>query len=94
MRKTGLIAFSALALLVSSNSIADSKDPNLGLIKARQAEMQLRSFSAGPLFAMAKGDVAYDAEQAAAFANNLKTLLEFNIGAAWAPGTDSESSTA
>ncbi|MEM7376315.1 MAG: cytochrome c [Pseudomonadota bacterium] len=75
---------------MSSNSTADNADPNLGLIKARHAEMQLRSFGAGPLFAMAKGDLAYDAEQAADVANNLKTLLEFDIGAAWTPGSDSD----
>ncbi len=91
MRKLLVIGLSTLALTVSGYSLADKKDPNLGAIKARQAEMQLRSFNAGSLFAMAKGDLEYDAEQAAKFANNLKLLLAFDIGHAWAPGTDSES---
>ncbi len=33
--------------------------------------MQLRSFNAGPLFAMAKGQMAYDAELAKTLANEL-----------------------
>ena len=49
--------------------------------------MQLYSFDLGHLGGMAKGKIPYDAEQAASLANNLKTLMELNIGAAWAGGT-------
>ena len=65
-------------------------DPNLKLLKARQGEMQLRSFNAGPLFGMAKGQVAYDAELASSLANNLKTQLSLDMGRAWKQGTDNE----
>jgi len=75
----------AALLLVSQSAFAD--DPNLYLIKARQGEMQVRAFSAAPLFDMAKGKVPYDADRAAALANNLLVLTRVDIGAAWAPGT-------
>jgi cytochrome c556 len=65
-----------------------AKDPNLKIIKARQSEMQLRSFNAGPLFGMAKGKMEYDAELAATLAGNLKLLLDLDNGRAWKKGTD------
>ncbi len=64
-----------------------AKDPNLKLLKARQGEMQLRSYNAGPLFGMAKGDIEYDAELASQLAGNLKTQLSLNMGGAWKQGT-------
>jgi len=65
-----------------------AKDPNLKLIKARQGEMQLKSFNAGPLFGMAKGKVEYNAELAAMLANNLLLQTQLDMGRAWAKGTD------
>lgn len=65
-----------------------AKDPKLAAIKARQGEMQLRSFSAGPLFAMAKGKMPYDAAKAQSYANNLVKLLDIDIKRAWMKGTD------
>jgi cytochrome c556 len=67
-----------------------AKDPNLKLLKARQGEMQLRSFNAGPLFGMAKGKMEYNAELAAKLANNLKTQLELDMGRAWKKGTGND----
>jgi len=65
-----------------------AKDPNLKLIKARQSEMQLKSFNAGPLFGMAKGKVEYNAELASMLANNLLLQTKLDMGRAWAKGTD------
>lgn len=65
-----------------------AKDPNLKLIKARQSEMQLRSFNAGPLFGMAKGKVEYNADLASMLANNLLLQTKLDMGRAWAEGTD------
>jgi cytochrome c556 len=65
-----------------------AKDPNLNLIKARQGEMQLRSFNAGPLFGMAKGKVEYNADLASMLANNLLLQTKLDMGRAWAEGTD------
>ena len=86
MKLTKLILAAAVAF-TAPLSMADKKDPNLGLIKARKAEMQLRSFNAGPLFARAKGKMDYDAELAASAANNLKQVLDQDMGRAWAEGT-------
>ena len=81
-----------LCLLVAGLTLAApgfaAKDPNLKLIKARQGEMQLRSFNTGPLFGMAKGEIEYDAELATKLANNLKTQLSLDMGRAWKKGTD------
>ena len=88
MKKTMLLCLSAAVLSVSTLAIADKHDPNLKAIKARQGEMQLRSFNAGPLFAMAKGDLEYDAELAAKLANNMKLLLDLDMGRAWPQGSD------
>jgi cytochrome c556 len=65
-------------------------DPLKKAIKARQGEMQLRSFNAGPLFGMAKGKIDYDAEMAKKLAGNLKLMLDLDNGRAWAQGTDNE----
>jgi cytochrome c556 len=65
-------------------------DPLLNAIKARQGEMQLRAFNAGPLFGMAKGKIDYDAEMAGKLAGNLKLLLDLDNGQAWAQGSDNE----
>jgi cytochrome c556 len=81
---------SALTVVFSSLAFADDDDPNLMLIKARQGDMEIRGFSAGPLFGMAKGDMPYDAEKAGKLANNLKVLLQLDMGSAWAPGTGND----
>ena len=81
------IMLCAIALSVSANSFA-AKDPKEKAIKARQSEMQLRSFNAGPLFGMAKGKMPYDAELAGKLAANLKLLLDVDNGRAWAEGPD------
>ena len=67
-----------------------AKDPMLKAIEARQGEMQLRSFNAGPLFGMAKGDIEYDAELAKQLAGNLKLLLDLNMSRSWPQGSDNK----
>lgn len=81
--------FAAALALVGGAAIA-ADDPNVALIEARQGEMELRAYSVGPLFAMAKGDMPYDAKQAAALANNLVVLRQIDMGRAWAPGTGTD----
>ena len=63
-------------------------DPAEKAIKARRGEMQLRSFYAGPLFAMAKGKMDYDAEHAGTLARNLELLTKLNTGPMWPQGSD------
>ncbi len=77
----------ACCLGLGSDALA-AKDPNKNAIKARQGEMQLRSFNAGPLFAMAKGDIPYDAAMASQLAGNLQTLLQIDMSRSWPEGSD------
>lgn len=86
--KAGLLLISVALAITAITAIAAEKDPKKDAIEARQAEMKLRSFNAGPLFAMAKGAMPYNAELATTLANNLKTLGMINNGRAWMPGTD------
>jgi cytochrome c556 len=79
-----------ISSLISTTALA-ADDPLLKAIKARQGEMQLRAFNVGPLFAMAKGKMDYDAEMAQMLANNLKLMLSLNNGRAWAQGSDNAS---
>lgn len=57
-------------------------------VKARQGFMQVVAFQLGPLGAMAKGEMEYDAEVAAANAANLQALSIMNTGAMWPAGSD------
>ncbi len=66
---------------------ADAKED---AVKARRAYYQVVSFYAGPLFGMAQGKVAYDAQKAQMHADNLKALASMKNGAMWIPGTDNE----
>jgi len=66
---------------------ASSQDAGEKAVKARQGFMQVVGWNAGPLFGMAKGEVAYDAEQAATAAANLKALAGMSIGNMFPEGT-------
>ena len=46
-----------LMFTLSTKTFAADEDPNLQLIKARQGEMELRTYSVMPLFGMAKGEI-------------------------------------
>jgi cytochrome c556 len=89
MNKIVTIGLFIIGLTLSLPGMA-AKDPNKSAIKARQGEMQLRAFNAGPLFAMAKGKMEYDADKASMLANNLVKLLDIDIRSAWVKGTDNE----
>jgi cytochrome c556 len=83
------IGLFAIGLSLSLPGLA-AKDPKKGAIKARQGEMQLRAYFAGPLFAMAKGKMEYDAAKASMLADNLVKLLDIDIRSSWVKGTDNE----
>ena len=87
MKITTKLLVAIVTLAVAAPIIA-AQDPLKNAIKARQGEMQLRSFNAGPLFAMAKGQIDYDAALAAKLAGNLKLMLDLDNGRAWAKGSD------
>ena len=89
--KKNVTLFGLLFISISiSLPVAAAKDPNKAAIEARQGEMQLRAFNAGPLFAMAKGKMPYDAKMASELAGNLKTLLSLDNGRAWMQGTSNK----
>ncbi len=95
MKKMVGIAFLVLVFWFSGIVVAhvahgSGNDPLLKAIKARHSEMVLRSFNAGPLFGMAKGDIEYDAELASTLANNLLIMTTVNNGRMWPEGSDNE----
>ena len=83
------IGLFAIGLTLSLPGMA-AKDPKKSAIKARQGEMQLRAYNAGPLFAMAKGKMEYDAAKASMLADNLVKLMDIDISSSWVKGTDKE----
>ena len=80
----------AVAGLTLTLSAFAADDPNEKAIKARQAVMKLQSWYAGPLFAMAKGEIEYDAEMAKTYAANLSIMADVEGGAMWPEGTDND----
>ena len=78
----GLIAAGAVA----TSALADGHLEKA--VKARKGFMQVVSFNLGPLGAMAKGEMDYDAELAANNAKNLHALAVMNNGAMWPEGSD------
>lgn len=85
MKHVLLTAFSAtmLALTFGTAHAQDAK----ATIKARQAQMQLNSFNLGPLGAMAKGEMPYDAAVASGAAKNLAAIAAMDQSRIWAKGT-------
>lgn len=69
----------------------DDIDPAIAAaIDARQSHMTLYAFNLGPLGAMAKGEIEYDAETAAAAAENIAALARIDESRYWPPGSDME----
>jgi len=66
-----------------------NKTPEQAAMDARSAHMSLYSFNLGPLGAMVKEDLAYDAAIASAAASNLAALSSIDSAAYWLDGTDS-----
>ncbi|MGI9510312.1 MAG: c-type cytochrome [Geminicoccaceae bacterium] len=79
----GIVAFGA-----ASVSVQAADDPISKAVEARQAFMKVVAFNLGALGAMAKGEMEYDPEMAAAHANNLASLSEMKNGAMWPQGSD------
>ena len=77
----GLILLTGLA----SPVLADPADD---AIDARRGYFQVVKFNAAPLFAMAKGEMDYDAKKAQAYADNLQALAKMSTGAMYPPGSD------
>ena len=87
MRIASKLFFLIIGLALAAPGFA-AKDPLKNAMKARQGEMQLRAFNVGPLFAMAKGKIDYDAAMANKLAGNLKLLLDLDTSRHWPKGSD------
>lgn len=85
--RLGTLAALAATATLSTMAFADSIDD---AIKARQGYYQNVSHNAGALFAMAKGDVEYNAEQATVHARNLELLSQLNNSTQWPAGSSKE----
>ncbi|MEL6277323.1 MAG: cytochrome c [Pseudomonadota bacterium] len=80
----------ATLIVAAATAIASPalSDPLEDAITARRGYYQVILSNFGPIVGMAKGDVEYDAEKAATFANNLQTLSMLNNGHMWPAGSD------
>ena len=72
------------SMIAVTPSVADTEDK---AIATRQGYMKLVVWEAGPLFGMAKGDVAYDAGAAATHAANLKVISQYPVTGLFLAGT-------
>ena len=80
-----MLAAGMLSSAVTTSLAAEATDKT---VKARRAYYQTVLASAGPLFGMLKGKVAYDAAIAQKFANNLKLISQVDNGHAFPKGSD------
>lgn len=84
MRSSLFILAVTGAVTAAAPVLADAIDD---AIKARRGYYQVVSHNAGALFAMAKGDVEYNAEQATTHAKNLEMLSQMNNSTMWPAGS-------
>jgi len=84
----GKLGFGAIgAALMLAPAIGAAADMGERAIWARTGYMNLVSWTAGPLFGMAKGDLAYDAETAKTQAELLQKLYEYPFPSLFVAGT-------
>lgn len=81
------LAICGLAAAIATGT-AVAQDGANPAIEARKNIMQLYAFNLGQLGAMAKEEVAYDAEAASKAAGNLALLTQLDQSALWPQGTD------
>ncbi len=84
MKYSIVLTAGCLAATLAIPAFADNIDDT---IKARQGYYKLVSHNAGVLFGMAKGDIPYDSETAAAHAGNLQTLSQMNASSLFPAGS-------
>jgi len=88
LKRLSAVAAIAAAVLVPTLALTQDK-PDLGeqAIEGRKGFMEIVVLEAGPLFGMAKGDVPYDAELAAANAANLNAIADYDLVRLFPEGT-------
>ncbi|MEZ5661475.1 MAG: cytochrome c [Burkholderiaceae bacterium] len=85
--KRHLVAALSVAVLAALQPATAANEPFKSEVKARQGLMQVYAFNLGTLAAMAKGNKPYDADAAAAAANNLKLATQMKNGGMWPKGS-------
>ena len=89
MKRVLLLIPVMIAMIFYGLSVnAAEKDPMKKAIKARSAIMILRSWNAGPLFSMAKGETEYDSELADTLAKNMLAEFDMDNSMMWPVGSD------
>ena len=83
----------AIALFLSATALLaqDLTEDQERALTARQSHMSLYGFYLTPLGQMAQDRIPYDADIAAAAANNLAAMAAIDQSAFWVDGTDSTS---
>lgn len=82
------VALCSAVLLAPASAVSQGKpDAGARAITARQGFMQVVGWEVGPLFGMAKGEMAYDAEAAMASAANLNAITDYPVDLLFVPGT-------
>jgi cytochrome c556 len=85
------LPFAFLACLAAAPLVAQDLTPEQqNAITARKAHMGLYSFYLAPMGQMVQGNRDYDAEIAAAAAQNLAAMAAIDQSAFWVDGTDSD----
>ena len=89
--RAGAVILGTLAALAAGGALLaqSAESPFAQQITARQSHMRLYAFNIGPLAAMAKGAMPYDAKTAAAAARNLAALAALDQSRYWPEGSDS-----
>ena len=87
MRRLLIAAAMTAAVLPGAAALADPLDD---AIKARRGYFTLLGANVGPLAAMAKGDIEYDAETAELHASNLGALTFYNPVPHFPAGSDND----
>lgn len=89
MRLVATLPLLLASLLLPTVAFA-ADSPEERAIEARQSLMHLRAYNVGPLVAMLKGDIPYDADRASTLASNLKAMLAMDMSSAWMKGTSNK----
>jgi len=90
LKVIGAVALSSALFLVPTMAISQSAPDKLDkAIATRQGFMKLVVWEAGPLFGMAKGAMAYNADTAKTHAANLKALVQYPVETLFLPGSSS-----
>lgn len=87
MNTVKLFAASGLAVILGLGA-AMAQGAHQTQVEARQGQFRLLSFNLGPLVQMARGDIEYDAEAAAAAAANMARVASLDQRGLWPEGSD------